>query len=159
MKSKLLILIFAIISIIVVFNEDKEDHNQFWSDTCGYYLYLPAAFIYHDAARFQFFPQINSAYHCAFWLNGALPGRDGKKLDKYPLGVCFFELPLFLVANGYCTITRRYATDGFSLPYQVAAIFSNILFVALGLFILRAFLMNYFGDKASPAILFLTGIK
>jgi len=154
MKSKIVILIFALVSIFVIFNEDKEDHNQFNSDVCGYYLYLPAFFIYHDAGKFDFYPGINNKYSCSFALNAPLPGMDGKRLDKYPLGVAFFEMPLFLAAHCYCMLSGQYPADGFTPPYQVAIMLSNIFWVVLGLIVLRRFLKKYFDDTIVSVTLF-----
>ena len=146
MKSKLVILMCALASIIIVFNEDKPSHNQYCSDACGYYLYLPAIFIYHNLAKLDFYPALDSAYHFSFGLNYSLYNVDGKKLDKYHIGVSFFELPLFLIAHAYCRLTHGYPADGFTLPYQLAGIFSNILWLILGLCVLRHFLKQHYPD-------------
>ena len=147
MKSKLIILIFALVSVIIVFNEDKQDHNQFGSDACGYYLYLPALFIYHDLDKLSFYPALDSEYNHTLEIQCSLYNINGNKLDKYPVGVALFELPFFLFAHAYSYSTHQYKTDGFSIPYQLAGIFSNILWVVIGLFVLRKFLKRYFSDN------------
>ena len=80
MKSRLLILVFALISIIIVFNEDKLAHNQYSSDVCGYYLYLPAVFIYHDLGDLSFYPAVDSEYHT---LDLKCYPLNGKMIDKW----------------------------------------------------------------------------
>ncbi len=149
MKSKLIILLFALVSVIIVFNEDMEDHNQFTGDACGYYIYLPATLIYHDLQKLAFYPALDSEYHYSLGLNGSLHNFNGKTLDKYPLGVSLFEFPFFITAHYYCKISHQYKADGFSVPYQLGGIFSNILWVMAGLFVLRRFLKRYFDDNVT----------
>jgi len=149
MRSKLLILFFAVVAVFIVFNRDQQDHNQFRSDKCGYYLYLPAIFIYHDLSKLAFYDSINRKYDYSLSVDNSLYPVHSNRLDKYPAGVAFFELPLFLAVNYYCRATHQYAADGFSLPYQLAGIFSNILWVILGLFVLRKFLNRYFSDHVT----------
>lgn len=155
MKSKLLILFFLLVSVIIVFNEDKGSHNQFNSDKCGYYLYLPATFIYHDLQKLSFYPQLDSEYHKTLGVQQSLYDVNGNKLNKYPCGVSLFEFPFFLAANSYCKVTSGHPADGFSMPYQLAGIFSNIFWVVLGLIILRSFLKRYFNDNVIAITLFL----
>jgi len=153
MRSRLLILFYAVICIIVVFNEDKQDKNQFSSDVCGYYLYLPAVFIYHDLEHLGFYDSVDATYGHLFLVRYSLHDVNGKVLDKYPVGVAFFELPLFLVAHVYTHIITGYPDDGFSLPFQLAGIFSNILWVVAALFVLRRFLLTYFDDRVTAMTL------
>ena len=147
MKSKIVILVFALVSVVIVFNEDKQDHNQFGSDVCGYYLYLPALFIYHDLDKLSFYPALDSEYNHSLGIQYSLYNINGNKLDKYPIGIALFELPFFLCAHAYSYSTHQYKADGFSIPYQLAGIFSNILWIILGLFALRRFLKRYFSEN------------
>lgn len=149
MKSKLVILLFAIVATIVVFNEDRPSHNQFSCDVCGYYLYLPAVFIYKDVSKLAFYPMLDKEYNNSMGLAPSLYDFNDKKLNKYSVGVAFFELPLFLVAHAYCNMTHQYKTDGFTYPYQLAGIFSNIVWVIFGLFILRRLLLSYFTEEVT----------
>jgi hypothetical protein len=137
MKSRLVILLFAIVSIYVVCNRQQWKENNFYYDSDGYYKYLPALFVNHDL-KHVYENQDNAVKHI---------------LDKYPLGVAFFELPLFLVAHSYCAITKAYPQDGYSIPYQSAGIASTIMWVILGLILLRLFLLRYFTDPVTAIVL------
>jgi len=95
MRSKLVILLFAVVSVFIVFNKDREHDNQFSNDKCGYYLYLPAIFIYHDLKGFSFCDSLNKKYSNSLNEQYSLHNVNGNKLDKYPAGVSLFELPLF----------------------------------------------------------------
>jgi hypothetical protein len=153
-KSKLLIAAFFIVSAVIVFNEDEPHHNQMRSDACGYYLYLPAVFIYHDLARFNFYHRLDSQYHHTFQIDYSLYKVNGNTLDKYPVGTALFQLPLFLAAHLYCVTSHQYPADGFSVPYQLSVIFSNIFFVVFALFVLRKFLKKHYTDGIVAITLF-----
>lgn len=144
-KSRLLILLFAIISVIIYFNRGQQRHNLYTSDACGYYLYLPATFIYHDLAGLKFYPELDKQYRLE--VGYSLYDVNGHKLDKYPVGVALFELPLFWLAHWYCILTHNYPADGFTLPYQVAGMLSTVLWVMLGLLVLHGFLRKYYSEN------------
>ncbi len=153
MKSVLLILLFAIVCTSIIFNEDRGSKNQFTSDRLGYYIHLPAVFIYHDLANLRFYDSLDIKYGRTLELGYLLHDVNGKKLNKYPVGVALFELPLFIDANLYCQVDKSYAQDGLTAPYQFAGIFSNILWVVAGLFVLRRFLRKYFSDSITTLTL------
>jgi len=149
MKSKFIIFLFALVCVIIVFNEDKPHKNQFASDTGGYYLYLPAIFIYHDIGKLSFYDKIDSQYNHPFDKNCTLykNNTNDHLLNKYPAGVAVFEFPFFITAHLYCLITGQYQPDGYSLPYQLGGLFSNIFWVIVGLLFLRQVLNRYFNDN------------
>lgn len=147
MRYKLLILFYALVSLIIVLNEDKIHHNQFSSDRCGYYLYLPAVVIYKDLKTLSFYPALDSTYQYTLGVQYSLYDIGGNKLDKYPAGVALFEFPFFCIAHAYARFSQVYQADGFSIPYQIAGIASNIFWVLLGLLILGNFLKRYFSDN------------
>ena len=62
MKSRLMILFYAFVSAYVMFNIEAYKKNQFQWDCSGYYLYLPAVFIYHDLGKFAFYHDVNQKY-------------------------------------------------------------------------------------------------
>ncbi len=155
MASRLAIFLFFFACIYIVFSRQEWKGNMYTSDSAGYYLYLPAVFIYHDIGTFGFTKEINDKYSAfpdegRWFLHDA---GDGKKNDKYAIGTCLFELPLFLVAHLYCSATGGYVADGFSTPYQWAGILSSILWAVAGLFVLRKFLLGYFTEPVTAITL------
>jgi hypothetical protein len=147
MKSKIAILLFATVCIYIVFNLNKWRSNEVlqW-DKSGYYLYLPATFINHDLAHLAFYPGIAATYHPnADWVWFSINDipETGRKLNKYPVGVSVFELPFFLVAHAYTTLTKQFPADGYSPPYLLAVCLATIFWVTLGLWLLRKFLLKY----------------
>ena len=149
MRSRLLILLFAIVFIYIMFNREAYKSNMYQWDVSGYYLYLPATFIYHDIGSLQFYPTVNKKYRLCNEGNmyGIFDEPGGKRNNKYAIGTCLFELPFFLIAHAYCVTTNAYPADGFSAPYQFAGILSTVFWVCSGLFLLSIFLKKYFSEN------------
>ncbi len=144
MRSKLLILLFALTCLFIIFNRNEYARNQYVSDKGGYYLYLPALFIYHDLQHLSFYPAVDSTYHIQ--VGYSLHDINGNKLNKYHCGVAALSAPAFFVAHAFCLVTHAYPADGFSMPYQLTGLLNSILFVIAGLVVLRMFLLRYFSD-------------
>ena len=125
-------------------------------DVSTYYLYLPATFLYQDLFHLEFYPAIDSAYHPSNHVKkyAITPySLTKKKIIKYPLGVSLFELPGFAGATLWSSLDSRYSPDGWSEPYQLAIALNSILFVFLGLILLRRFLRSYFSDMTTAVTL------
>ena len=80
---------------------------------------------------------------------GAYKQANGKRLNKYAVGTCIFELPFFLAAHLYCLALNQYPADGYSLPYCLAGVLATVFWVILGLIYLRNFLKKYFDDNVT----------
>src|ERR1700722_11403232 len=122
---------------------DRAIHSDGW----GYYLYLPAIFIYGDP-------------HLAFLNLADLPGdiahyrfSDGTwqglwphgpgYLDKYMCGPAILQLPFFLIALsiGYFWYA---SLNGFETAFQVANAISGLFYFGLGSFVIfRACRLRY----------------
>lgn len=154
MKSRVIIFLFAFVSILIFFNRQDWKQNIFWYDVDGYYTFLPATFIYRDLANMAFHHQV----HLDFGVSEDTyyvfdQPATGRKTNKYAIGTALFELPCFLVAWAWSDHVAGYSPDGYSAPFQIAAHFSNILWVMLGLFVLRRFLKVYFTDTVTAIVL------
>ena len=118
-------------------------------DEAGYYIYLPATFIYHDVGHLAFYPQMEAKYNLS---NGVKwyaiydePG--GFKLNKYPLGTAIFELPFFFAAHIVCLLQpATYPPDGYSAPYLLGVALAPLFWVLAGLVMLCRFLRHYCSD-------------
>ena len=158
-RSKIALIAIAIMLVYITFNLcNWERKNLMQWDETGYYLYLPATFIYHDISNLYFYPTIVQNYY--------INGRDNNyglytqpttyKLNKYPVGTSLFELPFFLIADRYCLAhSKEYDHDGYSQPYLVAVCFATIFWVFAGLCVLRRFLLRYFTEGATAVTLIL----
>lgn len=158
MKSKFVILLLLIVYVIVTFNRGNEwkyGDVLHW-DQSGYYIYLPALFIYNDLSTLSFYPEMNTKY-------AMTPGAEyyavfhygDKLLNKYSAGVAIMELPFFLVAHAVSKATSIYPADGYSPFYQLAVILSTICWVIIGLLALRRLLLRYFSDNVTSITLVL----
>ncbi|MDF7812733.1 hypothetical protein [Hymenobacter sp. YC55] len=117
-------------------------------DAMGYYLYLPAKFIYNDLSHLRFVPDIirdyapTTSFYQAFPVPG---GADGTMVMKYPIGIAILESPFFWLGHWAAGYTG-YLQNGFSAPYQVAIAFSGLTYGFLGLGLLRRVLLRFFSD-------------
>ncbi|CAN5380068.1 hypothetical protein BH10PSE9_BH10PSE9_09770 [soil metagenome] len=105
------------------------------SDGWGYYLHLPAVFIYGDAV-FAFvdrpeFPKTAERQGDGSW-QGLSPLGNGGYLNKYPVGTAVLQAPFFLTALLVAKIALPRVT-GLEPPFQFASIVSAAFFFALGL--------------------------
>ncbi len=158
-KSRISFIVSAIILVYVMFNVSIwKDKNALAWDSSYYYLYLPATIIYDDLGKLGFYPEIIQKYN----INGKNPTYEiypqaatGYQLNKYAVGVSIFELPFFLAAHLFCTASNAYPADGYSKPYMLGAVLSNVFWVLAGLWVLRKFLLEFFNDSVTAITLLL----
>jgi hypothetical protein len=124
-------------------------------DSMGYYLYLPAHFIYHDLSHQAFVADImrdyapSSSFYQAFQVPGGPPGQ---LVMKYTMGLAVLETPFFWLGH-WAAKLLGYPQDGFSAPYQIAIAASGMLYTLLGLGVLRRVLLRYFSDVVVALVL------
>lgn len=124
-------------------------------DNLGYYMYLPALFIYNDIEKLEWMPAIDARYDMVggdFYQ--AERCDNGNYADKYLGGIAIMQAPFFFAAH-YIAKHYDYPADGFSPPYQYAIAFAAIFYALLGLFLLRRFLRYYFDDTVVAIALLL----
>lgn len=114
-------------------------------DVSGYYMYLPALFIYHDITQFKFKDEITQKYQPSPDFQQAYPHSSGNYVLKYSCGQAIQYLPFFLLANTFAS-SLGYAKDGFSLPYQFAISFGSLVICFIGLWYLRKSLLLFFDE-------------
>ena len=98
-------------------------------DAQGYYVYLPAIWVYHDFGLTD--PRLAHppwAFH-----HFPATGHNG---DVYQFGVALLCSPLFLVAR-FAAVALGGHPNGYSTPEQVAAISTAVLMLCLGAWSLR----------------------
>jgi hypothetical protein len=143
-----------LISGIVFFRFVYPPVNILSWDVFGYYLYLPATFIYHDLrlTDINWVNQLISQYQTTstFYQATAVPA-DGWVM-KYSMGMAVLNAPAFFIAHLYSHATG-FRADGFSLPYQYAWAISGLIYTAIGIFMLRKILLKFFDEKISITVL------
>ena len=132
-------LIFVVNIFLIIPN---HDFKVWWqrpiiNDAFGYYVYLPAVFIYHDLG-YDFMQEPIEKYYKEI-ANDKPKGAfvvnfKGKEVNKYPPGVAYFHAPFFFLAHLTAKITGK-AADGYSDLYMyfmsVSAIFWQYIFLIL----------------------------
>ena len=149
MQNKKTLIIWGIFFIILVFaalnrhSRSKPFHysSQIMSDKAGYYVYLPALFLYEfNCSKFP--SKVDSLTGNGFYLDP----NNNKIQSKYPVGVAVLLSPFFMVAHSYAIVSNN-KTDGFSMPYQNAIDFASVFYVLLGLYFLNQFLLNFSNQR------------
>jgi len=110
-------------------------------DSFGYYVYLPAVFIYQDL-HFGFIETIVQKYHHnqvtnKFEFRQAV---NGKSLNKYYCGTALAQLPFFGLAH-FLSGAFHLEKDGYAKIYLVFINLAAIFYLMLGLFYLRRLLL------------------
>lgn len=124
-------------------------------DVSGYYLYLPAIFIYEDLKRVDFLPEIIDRYRPTETPYQAYDHPGGNAVLKYSLGQAVLYSPAFAIAHGYASWDDDYPADGFSRPYQLAISLWSLLISFLGLFVLMRVLLAHFSPSVTALTLLL----
>lgn len=124
-------------------------------DALGYYMYLPALFIYNDVTELKWFPEIDQDYAVSGgWMYQANKHKNGNYVFKYFGGVAILQAPFFIIGHTIA-LNSHYKADGFSPPYQYALGFGMIIYVILSLFLLRNVLLRYFSDTTTAITILL----
>ena len=122
------------------------------SDGVGYYLYLPATFIYHDIGL-QSIAAEHFNGHIPTWTGATLYKDTQNYLIKYPIGEALLMMPFFFLAC-FASFVTNVKIDGFSFLFQYAAAISGLFYATAGLAILWKVLQNYFRQNTILLVLF-----
>ncbi|RAK65226.1 hypothetical protein [Hymenobacter edaphi] len=115
-------------------------------DASGYYMYLPAAFIYQDLKQVAFLPEITRKYSPDPYQNQVFrDSLSGHQVMKYSMGLAVQSLPFF-AAGHLAAKALGYPPDGFSRPYQAAIMIGGELVAVLGLLLTWRALRRRFGE-------------
>lgn len=124
-------------------------------DNLGYYMYLPAYFIWHDL----FLQNITylsdlvlKKYQLSATLYQIIPFEDGKFLIKYTSGIAILNLPFFLIVHFIVTHFTDYPADGLSYPYQLGFYFSTVFYLLTGFYFLIQLLSKLFNSRVAGYI-------
>lgn len=117
------------------------------ADGYGYYAYLPTIFIYHsfDFTRIQK-EEIKlrgniSADEVGYPFIPAT-GTNNKIIDKYFIGTSILLLPFFLLAY-FLSYLLGFDLSGYSILFQESVALAAVVYLLLGLILLRKLLLSY----------------
>lgn len=131
-------------------------------DSYGYYIYLPAAFIYGDmdsltlthAARLKYHPGFSGSSEID--IAQKVEGTDHRVI-KYTLGIALLQAPFFALGHIIAKVFKAPA-DGFSLPYMLAIQLSVLVYVFWGLWLLSKVLLQYFSPNLTAGLILILGL-
>lgn len=125
-------------------------------DASGYYMYLPAIFIYNDIKGCNFKDSVLNTYQpTPDFQQAFIHEKSGNYVMKYSAGQAVVMAPFFAVGHFWASKTGQYPADGFSFPYQISIGVGMFLVALLGLFYLRKILNEYYQDKTVATLLVL----
>jgi len=133
-------------------NKPGSEATISW-DVSGYYMYLPAAFIYRDLKKCSFKDSILAKYQPTPDFQQAFLHPSGNYVMKYSSGQAFMMLPFFFSGHAAAKLSSSYSADGFSYPYQIAIGLGMLIYAFIGLWLLRKILLNYFSDAVTAVTL------
>ena len=112
--------------------------SQLWADKAGYYVYLPATFIYGYATS-GWPDSLDTKTGDGFHIDKTL----GKITTKYSCGVAILQLPFFIGAYLLSTINES-SGDGFNHIFHKAIDVAGAFYLTLGLLLLALILIKRF---------------
>jgi hypothetical protein len=156
-QKQTLLLILLLFAVLLSLRLTKPFDNALSWDTKGYYLYLPAAFIYDDPGirNLEWVEDIQQRYGTTATLYFLNRQEFGDHVIKYTGGMAMLYAPFFLVGHAVAVLLPEVLADGFSLPYQVALSLGMFVYVFLALWFWRLLLHRYFKPLTVLLTLFL----
>ena len=116
-------------------------------DGYGYFVYLPALFVYGDTEDYAFADSLRATYQISADLYQVRYTADSTaKSPIYNGGLALLWAPGYLVVHELNRAFGWAAADGHSLPYLLVPLVTSWLALLLGLLLLRRFLRRFFDD-------------
>lgn len=147
LSSPSFIAFFILLLSIIFFRSLYPPVNILSWDVFGYYLYLPASFIYHDIGlhNIDWVKQIAEQYQTTSTLYQVVPSPEGGFVIKYSAGMALLNAPAFFIAQ-MLSEPLGFAPEGFSLPYQYAWTINALIITGIGLWFTRKILLELFNE-------------
>jgi len=147
-------ILLVLSAVIVLIRLLSLSANELSWDVFGYYIHLPAAFIYHDHAlnSVQWIRELMDKYPLTQTLYQISSGPDGNPIFFFLMGMSFFYAPWFFIGH-LLALGSGYPADGFSLPYQYSLGIGAIVYTIIGLIYFRKLLLEFVSDKTAALVL------
>jgi hypothetical protein len=145
--------LFSIISIALIFIAVRFFYidlsvRSFQWDSLGYYMYLPAQYIYGDVSKLEWYDGMKEKYDFpGDFYQAKKYEATGNYVFFYTMGVSILQTPFFFVGHMMAKIIGC-EQDGFSLPYHIAINFGMLIYFFTGLLLLRKIMIKWFTDFA-----------
>ena len=148
LRGPVIVIILSGILLFLTFNKHSKSgmqtyHSEIWGDKAGYYVYLPATFLYgFDGSRFP--ENIDSLTGNGFWLDR----EDHRIVTKYTCGVAVMQVPFFLATHALTYLLNEPA-NGFSAPYHRMIDVAAIFYLMAGFLVWYHFTRKYYSQTIS----------
>lgn len=145
--------LLAVVFIAAIRLSHIDNKETSW-DVLGYYLPLPATFIYDDPMMNDrtWIEKVNNEKQLTGTLYQISTTPDNKPMYFFLFGMSIFFLPFFLLGHGWAAATGA-PMDGFSMPYQYALVFGGIVYTIIGLLLLRKILLHFYTERTAAITL------
>ena len=124
-------------------------------DTWGYYMYLPAIFIYQDLPTLEKSTKTRFSYNSGYSIDKtpkpqgeAQLAPNGNYVIKYTVGMAILYSPFFFLAHGLASMGIS-TPDGYSYIYIYIVHLSSIFYVVWALLLISKILRHYVDDKTA----------
>jgi hypothetical protein len=150
-----LITLWLLFSIVLVFHVQNNDWNKenriIRDDVLHYYYYSVSWIVYHDIDSDRVYDKIPSGIRRIL----SLPRNEttGKTFPKMAMGLSIIYSPFVLLAHYVLTPLMGSVPDGYSAPYKIALVASSILFFLWGIWQLRKLLRENFNERITALTL------
>lgn len=153
-SSPTLITVTLISVSLFIYRIGNISNQEFSWDVLGYYLPLPAAYIQHDPLLDDksWVEELNEEKKLSGTLYQVSSTPDGKPMYFFLFGMSYFYSLFFLIGHWFSSIFG-YSQDGFSEPYQISVVIGCMIYVSIGLFLIRSVLLNFFSEKISTILI------
>lgn len=148
-------IVFICLVLVVTRFSSNIESVLTW-DIFGYYLYLPAKFIYNDLAISDqsWLKGLMHTYEPSSTLYQLVTIENGNAVIKYSSGVAILYAPFFFIAH-ILAPALGYPADGLSAPYQLAILIGSLIWAIVGIIVFSKILRQYFDLFTSSILLLL----
>ncbi len=157
LKSGSMLTIFVVILIMILISYMRLTHPQkryLSYDNMGYYMYLPALFIYDDIRidDFSWVEEVNEKYNLTPTYYQFDAGDKDNRVIRFFMGMAILYSPGFAVGH-QMALHSGYPADGFSPPYQQALVYWGLIVQLIGIIFTRKILRHFFSEKITAITL------
>ncbi|MBI9037948.1 MAG: hypothetical protein JEY97_07435 [Bacteroidales bacterium] len=146
--------LIAIVAILSVYRISNVSNKEISWDVLGYYLPLPATFIYDEPLlnEIDWLREINDKNNLTGTLYMVSSNGKGEPMYFFFFGMAILFLPFFFIGH-FAAFLFGFPVDGFSPPYQYSMVVGGIIYTIIGLIFLRKILRYFFSDGVTAIVL------
>jgi len=152
--SKSLLLLLIIVISLFVFRSNNIDKKEIAWDIFGYYLPLPATFIYDDPMLNDraWVEKLNEEKQLSGTVYQISSNDECEPMYFFLFGLSAFYSVLFFIGHQLAD-WFGYAQAGFSLPYHLSLVYGCMIYTIIGLVYFRKILLNFFSENITCLVL------